>query len=242
MAALQHLKMHPRMKGLSKLERYNLAEVELEEKCAKAKHKDAAMVMLRDESYGVMAYHGLGEVRPCHWMDTGFYPDNRSKTGIVPSKVTEKVDDYFAAGISRIELAKACVLGRASGPKGDHNEQRNIDVSKSSSGQIAPVAPNSLKQFTMTNNHTVQVGRAVICEIPHPNKDLAPQGNIQRAIFEGRQPDFATMARDGFLAFVIDPSIEEKKPGEYPRLFSRGRGGRPLRISSAHNHSFGLGI
>ena len=197
---------------MSKLERCNLADAELDEKCSKAKRKDAAMVMLRDESYAVMAHYGLGEVRTIHWMDTGFYPDNRSKTGIVPSKVTEKVDDYFTAGISRIELAKACVLGRDSGPKGDHNEQRNIEVSKASSEQIAPVAPKSLKQFTVTNNHTVQVGRAVICEIPHPNKDLAPQGNIQRSIFEGRQPDFQAMARDGFLAFVIDPIIEEKKP------------------------------
>ena len=212
MSGLAFLKRNQKYDKMSVIERWDLAAPEIDAIMAKSRENKCIPIMLRDEGFTVLAEYGLGEVKPCAWMDTGFHPMNRSKSGIIPAKVGDKITHFHTKGISLLECSKAVSVARIPGAVGDQHEAENIAIAKKSDGHLAPVKQGSLTQFTLTCNHTVQAVKAVMAEARHGDKEIAPEGTINRALIESRQPSFAQTARNGAPFFQINGIVEVKRP------------------------------
>ena len=211
MAGLAQLKMIAKYDNSTAQQRYEAAEEDLEALVQQSRAKDAIMVSIRDECFKCLASYGLGECRICGWMETGFHPWNRSTSGIVPAKVSLKVEAFHTCGISLLECSKAVSVGRGKNAGGDSNEKINSYVCNNND-YLASVKKGTISQFSLTCNHTCQAVRAVMCEARHDNTDIAPQGYIKKAFLESRQSAFSATSRDGMVWFQIDPIVEEHKP------------------------------
>ena len=144
MSGLAGLKMDQKYARLSREKRWEVVEPEVDAILQKSRAKNAIPIMLRDEAFKVLATIGLAETKQVAWMDTGFHPMNRSKSGIILAKVQDKVMHLHAKGISLLECSKAVSIARVPGKLGDEHESANMDVVQRSDGFLASVKHGSL--------------------------------------------------------------------------------------------------
>ena len=86
--------MEKKYKSMSPEQRMAAADADCDEILNRSFRKDAVPIALRDESYELLAKVGLGEVKHVSWQETGFCPDNRSRSGIIKAKVSERQTNF----------------------------------------------------------------------------------------------------------------------------------------------------
>ena len=91
----------------------------------RSRDSSAPLIALRDEVYKIAITHGLATVKWVPFSSTGFHPWNRSRAGISPSNVTQKLVDFHAAGVSTTEMLRAASWQRVPGANGDAHEATN---------------------------------------------------------------------------------------------------------------------
>jgi hypothetical protein len=111
------------------------------------------------------------------------------------------------------EMLRACSVQRRPDWHGDQHEQTNQQIVAQSNGQLAPVAQSSLKQFSLTCNHTCQAMRAGLYEAKCDDKTIAPNGTVSRALLEGRQPTFKKIFKEGIPWLQLHWIVEQEFPG-----------------------------
>ena len=104
-----------------------------------------------------------------------------------------KLGAFFESGVSMTEMLRACAVLRQPGDVGDAHEHVNVTTAMASDDQLAPVAQGSLQQFSLTCNHTCQAMRAAMHEVKCDNKVIAPNGFVNKALLETKDPNFANI-------------------------------------------------
>ena len=179
----------------------------------RSRDSSAPLIALRDEVYKTAITHGLATVKWVPFSSTGFHPWNRSRAGISPSNVTQKLVDFHAAGVSTTEMLRAASAQRVPGTYGDAHEATNQLVIREADGQLAPVADKSLEQFALTCNHTVQAIRSAMAELACDRKAIAPTGFISKAILEEKDKTFTQLFTQGMPFLQFNHVVEEEFPG-----------------------------
>ena len=203
--------MEKKYKSMSPEQRMAAADADCDEILNRSFRKDAVPIALRDESYELLAKVGLGEVKHVSWQETGFCPDNRSRSGIIKAKVSERQTNFYNSGVSKLELSKAVSVGRVPGEQGDKDENDNIRAAEASGDILAPVAPKSLTQFSLTCNHSTQAIKGVIGGCAHPDTKTFPNGKLNQHDFIRKQPRVEPLL-PGIEWFQIHHIVYQKKP------------------------------
>ena len=203
--------MEPKYKHAPLENRMEEARDELEALESEAMRKESPLVTIRDKIYIVLLRYGLANILWVSCLVTGFHPWNRSTSGIIPSKVENKVCKFGTHGFSFAECLRACSVKR--NPKsGQAHEAINIEVTSASS-QLANVTPGSLQQFSLTCNHTNQAIRAIDAGVPLCDKKIAPEGTVNKALMCQKDPDGIGQAvHKGMPWLQIEGIVEEQMP------------------------------
>ena len=171
----------------------------------------AQLVYLRDAIFEILLAFKLMYYATINCMQIGTHPSNRGDNMIEPQDIPKKLKNFVKYGVSADEMKRACVLARPEGQKGNEYEEKNITCVQKASGQLAPVAPGSLRYFTITCGHTNQSMRAcVCCCIGNNDPEISQNGVISKAVVSEKCPNFGDMCDNGIPWKVIFAEVEDE--------------------------------
>lgn len=178
----------------------------------RAESDDAHIVGLRDEAYNVLPEKNLSLTQTVLSSEVGVHPWNRYESGLDPQEIVTKTSKIAIAGFSFKECANAVCTERQPGNVGEDYEVSNVKLADQSDGQLAPVAPLSLKLFSLTCGHTTQCLRAVAHGVPSTDPMISINGIMSRAKLAERDANFALAIDKGLDWSVIRWQVEQAFP------------------------------
>ena len=107
--------MDEKSKTLGVADRCDATKADFTSIVVRSRDSMAPLIALRDQAYQVAITHGLATVKWVPFGSTGSHPWNRSRAGISPSNVTQKLVDFHASGIPTTEMLRAASVQRVPG-------------------------------------------------------------------------------------------------------------------------------
>ena len=189
-------------------ERMALLKVQQVAWIAQSRSADPRLVQLRDMIRSFLLEHGLAWEQIVHPTKTGVHPRNRSGILVDPVEVLRKLKAFLKHGFSMKECERAVAVA-SSKPS---LESTNIELVNQSAGQLAPVEPGALIQYSLTCSHTNQALRMVLSGVDCDDPDLCQPGStrISRTKLEENDAQLKEALTQGMQWFVLHQRVDDE--------------------------------